>query len=134
MNRVKLRTSAFLLLVFATIATVQSFSSQSARAIAPTTRRSFSVQLSQTNNEDSSEMKKNDLGRYDPSEGLEPERQVNVGDPQILLKEKDRSVTSILKELASIQQLGPQKYCILGTRHCSYMHQQIVELLYVVLL
>ena len=69
------------------------------------------------------------LGEYDPSEGISPEREVVVGDPQIRLKEKERSVTSILKELAAIQQQGPQKYCILGTRHCSYLHQQIIELL-----
>jgi hypothetical protein len=71
------------------------------------------------------------LGEYDPSEGLRPQREVLVGDPQLKLKEKERSVTSILKELAAIQQQGPQKYCILGTRHCSYLHQQIIELLYV---
>ena len=69
------------------------------------------------------------LGEYDPSENIRPEREVVVGDPQIKLKEKERSVTSILKELAAIQQQGPQKYCILGTRHCSYLHQQIIELL-----
>lgn len=69
------------------------------------------------------------LGEYDPSEGLRPQREVVVGDPQLRLKEKERSVTSILKELAAIQQQGPQKYCILGTRHCSYLHQQIIELL-----
>lgn len=69
------------------------------------------------------------LGEYDPSEGISPEREVVVGDPQLRLKEKERSVTSILKELAAIQQQGPQKYCILGTRHCSYLHQQIIELL-----
>lgn len=74
------------------------------------------------------------LGEYDPSEGISPEREVVVGDPQIRLKEKERSVTSILKELAAIQQQGPQKYCILGTRHCSYLHQQIIELLYVLAL
>ena len=73
------------------------------------------------------------LGEYDPSEDIRPEREVVVGDPQIRLKEKERSVTSILKELAAIQQQGPQKYCILGTRHCSYLHQQIIELLYVLL-
>jgi hypothetical protein len=72
------------------------------------------------------------LGEYDPSDGLRKEREVVVGDPQLRLKEKERSVTSILKELAAIQQQGPQKYCILGTRHCSYLHQQIVELLYVI--
>ena len=73
------------------------------------------------------------LGEYDPSENLpQTERAVpNVGDPQLRVKEKDWSVTNILKELAAIQQQGPQKYCILGTRHCSYMHQQIIELLYV---
>jgi hypothetical protein len=71
------------------------------------------------------------LGEYDPSEGITPQREVVVGNPQLRVKEKERSVTSILKELAAIQQQGPQKYCILGTRHCSYLHQQIIELLYV---
>lgn len=71
------------------------------------------------------------LGEYDPSENLpQSQRGVpNVGDPQLRVKEKDWSVTNILKELAAIQQQGPQKYCILGTRHCSYLHQQIIELL-----
>ena len=71
------------------------------------------------------------LGEYDPSENLpQTERAVpNVGNPQLRVKEKDWSVTNILKELAAIQQQGPQKYCILGTRHCSYLHQQIIELL-----
>ncbi|VEU39794.1 unnamed protein product [Pseudo-nitzschia multistriata] len=68
------------------------------------------------------------LGEYDPSENLGVES-VNVGDPQLRVKVKDKSVTDILKELAAIQQQGPQKYCILGTRHCSYLHQQIIELL-----
>jgi hypothetical protein len=70
-----------------------------------------------------------DVGEYDPTERLRPSRQINVGDPQIRLQEKERSVASILKELAAIQQQGPQKYCILGTRHCSFLHQQIIELL-----
>lgn len=70
------------------------------------------------------------VGGYDPSERLG--RGVDVGDPQIIVKEKEFSVSSILKELAAIQQQGPQKYCILGTRHCSYLHQQIIELLYVI--
>lgn len=69
-----------------------------------------------------------ELGGYDPSENIGG-KEINVGDPQIRLKEKERSVTSILRELAAIQQQGPQKYCILGTRHCSYLHQQIIELL-----
>jgi hypothetical protein len=68
-----------------------------------------------------------DLGGYDPSERIG--EGIDVGDPQIKVMEKDRSVTSILRELAAIQQQGPQKYCILGTRHCSYLHQQIIELL-----
>jgi hypothetical protein len=69
-----------------------------------------------------------ELGGYDPYEKFGG-RQIDVGDPQIKVKEASRSVTSILKELAAIQQQGPQKYCILGTRHCSYLHQQIIELL-----
>jgi hypothetical protein len=68
------------------------------------------------------------VGGYDPSERLGG-REVNVGDPQLKLQEKEFSVTAILRELKAIQQKGPQKYCILGTRHCSYMHQQIIELL-----
>eukprot|EP00537_Pseudo-nitzschia_pungens_P013815 CAMPEP_0172391584 /NCGR_PEP_ID=MMETSP1061-20121228/7949_1 /TAXON_ID=37318 /ORGANISM="Pseudo-nitzschia pungens, Strain cf. pungens" /LENGTH=334 /DNA_ID=CAMNT_0013122241 /DNA_START=84 /DNA_END=1088 /DNA_ORIENTATION=- len=68
------------------------------------------------------------LGEYDPSENL-PQNVANVGDPQLRVKVKDPSVTDILKELAAIQQQGPQKYCILGTRHCSFLHQQIIELL-----
>jgi hypothetical protein len=72
------------------------------------------------------------VGGYDPSERLSPEREVNVGDPQLkVMEEKEFSVTSILRELAAIQQQGPRKYCILGTRHCSFLHQQIIELLYV---
>jgi hypothetical protein len=70
-----------------------------------------------------------DVGDYNPTERLQPLRQVNVGDAQIRLQEKERSVASILKKLAAIQQQGPQKYCILGTQHCSFLHQQIIELL-----
>jgi len=55
-------------------------------------------------------------------------QQVIVGDPQRKV-EKEMSVTSILKELTAIQEQGPQKYCVLGTRHCSYLHQRIIELL-----
>jgi hypothetical protein len=69
------------------------------------------------------------VGGYDPSEKLELETVVNVGNPQIRVASKERSVTSILRELSAIQQQGPQKYCILGTRHCSFLHQQIIELL-----
>jgi len=73
---------------------------------------------------------KDGVGSYDPGESLRQE-EVNVGNPQIKVKEKERDITSILRELAAIQQKGPQKYCIIGTRHCSYLHQQIIELLYV---
>ena len=70
------------------------------------------------------------LEEFDPEKKLGLERKViNVGDPQIKIENRDRSVTDILAELAAIQQMGPQKYCILGTRHCSFLHQQIVELL-----
>ena len=70
---------------------------------------------------------RDNVGGYDPSERIG--EGINVGDPQIKVQEKEFSVTSILRELAAIQQKGPQKYCILGTRHCSYLHQQIIELL-----
>jgi hypothetical protein len=73
------------------------------------------------------------IGEYNPSEGIEvrnPEK-LNVGNPQLKVAEREFSVNAILKELAAIQQQGPQKYCILGTRHCSFLHQQIIELLYV---
>lgn len=67
---------------------------------------------------------------YAASDKLELRRdKMNVGNPQIMVEEKDMTVTDILRELAAIRQEGPQKYCILGTRHCSYLHQQIIELL-----
>lgn len=71
--------------------------------------------------------------QYDPSDKLELRQdKMNVGNPQIMVyEENDMTVTDILRELAAIRQEGPQKYCILGTRHCSYLHQQIIELLYV---
>mmetsp|Transcript_14202 Transcript_14202/g.26825 ORF Transcript_14202/g.26825 Transcript_14202/m.26825 type:complete len:290 (-) Transcript_14202:222-1091(-) len=51
-----------------------------------------------------------------------------VGDPQKQPK-KEYSIDTVLQELAEMQKGGPKKYCILGTRHCSFGHQQIVELL-----
>ena len=57
-----------------------------------------------------------------------PDKAPVVGDPQRTLP-KEYSIDSILKELAAINQEGPQNYCILGTRHCSFLHQQIIELL-----
>jgi hypothetical protein len=92
------------------------------------------IDQQQLSHDDQEEFKKlsgrvdKDVGRYDPSERLGG-KEINVGDPQLKLQEKEFSVTSILKELAAIQQQGPQKYCILGTRHCSFLHQQIIELL-----
>lgn len=70
------------------------------------------------------------LGQYNPADKLPGRKeQVLVGDPQQKREEKEMSVTSILKELSAIQEQGPQKYCVLGTRHCSYLHQRIIELL-----
>lgn len=71
----------------------------------------------------------NKLGAFEPGDKL-PGRgdKVLVGDPQIKVQ-KEISVSNILKELAAIQAQGPRKYCVLGTRHCSYLHQQIIELL-----
>ncbi|CAN0234425.1 unnamed protein product [Scytosiphon promiscuus] len=51
-----------------------------------------------------------------------------VGAPQQLV-EKEYSIEAILKELAEIQNQGPKNVCVLGTRHCSFLHQQIIELL-----
>ena len=70
-----------------------------------------------------------DLGEFNPSKKMPMKRKVNVGNPQLKVLKEQYSVTAILKELAAIQQQGPQKYCILGTRHCSFLHQQIIELL-----
>jgi len=69
------------------------------------------------------------LGEFDPNKKIPVKREVLVGNPQLRVKKKEKSVTSILQELAAIQKQGPRKYCILGTRHCSYLHQQIIELL-----
>jgi hypothetical protein len=69
------------------------------------------------------------LGAFDPSKKLPLKREVLVGDPQQRVKKESQSVAEILTELAAIQKQGPQKYCILGSRHVSYLHQQIIELL-----
>ena len=45
------------------------------------------------------------------------------------LEDSDFSVDTILKQLQSIQQGTPKNIVILGTRHCSFLHQQIIELL-----
>nr|UXY87255.1 CMESO_444 [Cryptomonas sp.] len=44
-------------------------------------------------------------------------------------EEHDKVFDTILQELSAIQQNVPRKVAILGTRHFSYLHQQIVELL-----
>ena len=56
------------------------------------------------------------------------EKSTDVGNPQIKA-EKNIGMEDMLRELREIQGDGPSKYCILGTRHCSYLHQQIIELL-----
>ena len=43
------------------------------------------------------------------------------------LEDTDFSVNTILKQLESIQQGTPKNIVILGTRHCSFLHQQIIE-------
>lgn len=69
------------------------------------------------------------LGDFNPDEKLGLERETaNVGDPQTKQLEP-MNITKVLTELQAIQSQGPKKYCILGTRHCSFLHQQIVEML-----
>lgn len=71
------------------------------------------------------------VGGYNPAEKLGLEREAAiVGDPQVAQPES-MNITMVLTELQAIQSQGPKKYCILGTRHCSFLHQQIVEMLYV---
>lgn len=69
------------------------------------------------------------VGEFNPDEKLGLERETaNVGDPQTAQLEP-MNITKVLTELQAIQSQGPKKYCILGTRHCSFLHQQIVEML-----
>lgn len=71
------------------------------------------------------------IGGYNPAEKLGLERETAiVGDPQVAQLDT-MNITMVLTELQAIQSQGPKKYCILGTRHCSFLHQQIVEMLYV---
>mmetsp|Transcript_26979 Transcript_26979/g.65564 ORF Transcript_26979/g.65564 Transcript_26979/m.65564 type:complete len:237 (+) Transcript_26979:35-745(+) len=46
-----------------------------------------------------------------------------------LERDTDKSFDTVLQELTAIQQDGPRNVAILGTRHTSYLHQQIIELL-----
>lgn len=63
-------------------------------------------------------------------QGLETNGEWNVS---VLLdsknEERDKMFDTILQELSAIQQNAPRRVAILGTRHFSYLHQQIVELL-----
>ncbi|KAL9188774.1 hypothetical protein ACHAXT_007152 [Thalassiosira profunda] len=69
------------------------------------------------------------VGDYNKEEKLGLERDTAVvGDPQTQTMEPV-NITDVLTELQAIQSQGPKKYCILGTRHCSFLHQQIVEML-----
>lgn len=69
------------------------------------------------------------VGGYNPGRNLGLERDApNVGDPQVAQLEP-MNITQVMTELQAIQSQGPKKYCILGTRHCSFLHQQIVEML-----
>lgn len=69
------------------------------------------------------------LGEFNPEEKLGLERDAAiVGDP-LTAQEEPMNITKVLTELQAMQSQGPQKYCILGTRHCSFLHQQIVEML-----
>lgn len=71
-----------------------------------------------------------DVGEFSPDEKLGLQREkANVGDPQVAQLEQPMNITKVLTELQAIQSQGPKKYCILGTRHCSFLHQQIVEML-----
>lgn len=70
------------------------------------------------------------LGEFKPEEKLGLEREAAmVGDPQTAQLDQPINITKVLTELQAMQSQGPQKYCILGTRHCSFLHQQIVEML-----
>ncbi len=87
----------------------------------------------QTENIDTTNMelnaKGNEVGGSSKEEKLGLERETAVvGDPQVAQMET-MNITKVLTELQAIQSQGPKKYCILGTRHCSFLHQQIVEML-----
>lgn len=56
------------------------------------------------------------------------EKTLDIGDPQLKLQ-KETGIEDMLRELREIQGDANRTYCILGTRHCSYLHQQMIELL-----
>jgi hypothetical protein len=75
----------------------------------------------------SSELRRNNKGG-----GSGPETEITV-EPEVstatIAREVERSFDTVLQELAAIQSDSPRNVAILGTRHCSYLHQQIIELL-----
>jgi len=110
------------------------FNNEEDRNMIPTTTPSFEEYLTQRYggrqfDESSSFMKvsTDNVGEYRRDLGLEREAP-NVGDPQVAQMEP-MNITQVMTELQAIQSQGPKKYCILGTRHCSFLHQQIVEML-----
>lgn len=72
----------------------------------------------------------NDVGGFDPLKDKLPQKRdtVVVGEPQ-KVKTESMNIEKVLAELQAIQSQGSKKYCILGTRHCSFLHQQIIEML-----
>ncbi|KAJ1460939.1 hypothetical protein M885DRAFT_508412 [Pelagophyceae sp. CCMP2097] len=60
---------------------------------------------------------------------LKPELLVIADPPPKISNKKEIEVEDMLRELREIQGKSPRSYCILGTRHCSYLHEQIIELL-----
>lgn len=82
-----------------------------------------------TKAEQSVTAKGGDVGEFSKEDQLGLVRETAVvGDPQVAQLET-MNITKVLTELQAIQSQGPKKYCILGTRHCSFLHQQIVEML-----
>ena len=53
------------------------------------------------------------------------EKEDPFSSPQLQL-EKSTGMEDMLRELREIQGSANRTYCILGTRHCSYLHQQII--------
>ena len=127
-----------LVYIFVVFGSGSDFSASAFTMINPIRKTSFSVAMENCSGNIDQKKVVNDtsgkgggLGEYKPSERL-PGRgggeEVLVGDPQQNTG-KEMSVTNILQELAAIQETGNKKYCVLGTRHCSLLHQQIIELL-----
>uniref|UniRef100_A0A7S1T552 DNA recombination-mediator protein A n=1 Tax=Compsopogon caeruleus TaxID=31354 RepID=A0A7S1T552_9RHOD len=68
----------------------------------------------------------------EPVRWVPPSREEMEGESKVTTVERvdsEKSFDTVLQELTAIQQDGPRNVAILGTRHTSYLHQQIVELL-----